>query len=306
MVGAESLYPSMSFVESVLARTREMESLLEQNYGASGKGLHDKASSVEGALDTTRVKRIRYIATIRNKLVHEADYKYDGDEKAFLELCDRLITSLKYPGGMEQGAEIGSVQPTLWTTSQSYPRPSDRYGVQPATKPSSTQPSRRASCLVRLALVIVFCGILFVVWAFVVRRGTNLPIGSIQLPIATTDRTPLPVTVTYPPKATSTKGVVMTATGTSNCPGSPNPSLITNSRAYVNEQMSSTLRVRTKPTTNTDVAGTLQPGEKIQITDGPICADGYWWWKMKSETQPNLLGWVAGGEGTTYWLLPAK
>jgi hypothetical protein len=296
----------MSFVESVLAKTREIESLLEQDYGASGKGLHDKASSIVGVLDTTRVKRIRYIATVRNKLVHEADYKYDGDEKAFLELCDQIITSLKYPGGMEHGTGTESVQPVPWTTGQSYPRPSDGYGAQPTSKPSSPQPSRRASCIGRLALVIVFCGILFVVWAWVVRRSTNLSVGPIQLPIATTGRTPLPVTVTYPPETTPTKGISTTATSIGNCPGSPHSGLTTKSRAYVNEKMSGTLRVRTGPTTNTDVAGVLQPGEKIQITDGPICADGYWWWKMKSEGQPDLQGWVAGGDGTTDWLLPAK
>lgn len=142
--------------------------------------------------------------------------------------------------------------------------------------------------------------------ALVVRPATDTPSGSSKLPIATTDRTPLPVTVTYQPKATPTKGISTTATSTGNCPGSPHSGLTTKGRAYVNEKMSSTLRVRTKPTTNADVAGGLQPGEKIQITDGPICADGYWWWKMKSEAQPDLQGWVAGGDGTTDWLLPAK
>jgi hypothetical protein len=296
----------MSFVESVLARTREIESLLEKNFGATGKGLHEKASSVEGTLDTTRVKRIRHIATIRNKLVHETDYKYDGDEKAFLELCDQIITSLKYPGGIEHGTGIGAVQPTPRPTSQPYPKPSDRYGAQQTSKPSDIGPARRASCIGRLALVIVVGGFLFVIWALVIRPATNTPIGSSKLPTATTDRTPLPVTVTYPPKATPTKGISTTATGTGNCPGSPNSGLTKTSRAYVNEKMASTLRVRTKPTTNTDIAGGLQPGEKIQITDGPICADGYWWWKMESDAQPSLQGWVAGGDGTMDWLLPAK
>lgn len=290
----------MSFVESVLARTREIESLLEKNFNATGKGLHEKASSVEGILDTTRVKRIRYIATIRNKLVHEADFKYDGDEKAFLELCEQIITSLKYPGGVQ------SVQPAQRPTSQPYQRLSDRHVAQSATRPSNIRPALGANWIGRLALVIVVCGILFVIWALNIRRATNTPTGSSKLPIATTDRTPLPITVTYPPKATPTKGISITATSIGNCPGSPNSGLTTKSRAYVNEKMSSTLRVRTKPTTNADIAGGLQPGEKIQIIDGPMCADGYWWWKMKSDAQPNLQGWVAGGDGTMDWLLPAR
>jgi len=175
-----------------------------------------------------------------------------------------------------------------------------------ADKPSNIPPDRRASCIGRLALLIVVCRVLFVIWALIIRPATNTPVGSGKSPIATTDRTPRPVTVTYPPKATPAKGVTRTATSTGNCPGSPNSGLTTKSRAYVNEQMSGTLRVRTEPTTRADVAGELQPGEKIQITDGPTCAGGYWWWKMTSEAQPNLQGWVAGGDGTMDWLLPAR
>ncbi len=296
----------MPFVESVLAKTQEIESLLEKNLGATGKGLHEKVSSVDGILDTTRLKSIRYIVTIRNKLVHEADYRYDGDEKAFLELAEQIITSLKYPGGTEPGTGIGSVQLTPRPTSRPYQRPFDWYATRPATQPSNIPPDRRASCIGRLALVIVVCGFLLVIGALIIRPAIKTPVGSGKSPIDTTDRTPRPVTVTVPPKATPAKGVSTTATSMGNCPGSPNSGLSTTSRAYVNEQMSGTLRVRTEPSTGADVAGGLQPGEKIEITDGPICAGGYWWWKMKSEAQPNLQGWVAGGDGTMDWLLPAR
>ena len=42
--------------------------------GAKGKGLHEKASSVQQMLRPDLVRKIRYLATIRNKLVHERGF----------------------------------------------------------------------------------------------------------------------------------------------------------------------------------------------------------------------------------------
>ncbi|OQY37703.1 MAG: hypothetical protein B6226_04895 [Candidatus Cloacimonetes bacterium 4572_65] len=55
----------------VIKVSKAIESQLKSKYGASGKGLHSKLSSVESKLDPKLVKKIRYIATIRNKLVHD-------------------------------------------------------------------------------------------------------------------------------------------------------------------------------------------------------------------------------------------
>jgi hypothetical protein len=85
----------MSFLEAVLQRTKRIERLLEENYQAVGRGLHDKATSVEHQLDASAVKQLRFIASVRNKLMHEDGYDYDpNDQGRFLEVCDKNIQYL--------------------------------------------------------------------------------------------------------------------------------------------------------------------------------------------------------------------
>ena len=85
----------MSFLEAVIARTRTIESLLEDKYHGAGKGLHEKLSSVEDRLDPSIARQIRYIATVRNKLVHESNYDFDGNAADFLRRCDEVIRYLE-------------------------------------------------------------------------------------------------------------------------------------------------------------------------------------------------------------------
>ncbi|HEX8072451.1 MAG TPA: SH3 domain-containing protein [Pyrinomonadaceae bacterium] len=84
----------MSFLESVLQRTKKLERVLEEQYQATGRGLHEKATSVEHKLDSNRLKQIRFIASVRNKLMHEDGYSFDGTESDFLKKCDDLIKQL--------------------------------------------------------------------------------------------------------------------------------------------------------------------------------------------------------------------
>ena len=59
-------------ISLVIVSSKQLESLLEQDFGATGKGLHEKISSVEEIpLDLQR--KLRKIATIRNRLVHEGE-----------------------------------------------------------------------------------------------------------------------------------------------------------------------------------------------------------------------------------------
>ncbi|MGC9421291.1 DUF4145 domain-containing protein [Vibrio sp.] len=76
----------MSEIEQVVLRTRRLETLLRQQYHAQGKGLHQLISSCEERLPHDVIARLRYIATIRNKIVHEDHYQLE-DRKAFFTVC---------------------------------------------------------------------------------------------------------------------------------------------------------------------------------------------------------------------------
>ena len=78
----------MNDYELAITRCKQLESLLERGFAAEGKGLHQKVTSVESRLPPALVKRLRFIATIRNKLVHEADYQGIDDRDGFREACD--------------------------------------------------------------------------------------------------------------------------------------------------------------------------------------------------------------------------
>ena len=107
----------MSQIETVIRASKQLEQLLEQHYGAIGRGLHEKTSSIEVQLDSDTVRRLRKIATLRNKVVHE-DFEID-DLTDFQ--CDAQ-------------ALVQQLQPQRQT-------PAQPTRQRQATKPSSAQSS---------------------------------------------------------------------------------------------------------------------------------------------------------------------
>ncbi|CAH8230611.1 conserved hypothetical protein [Vibrio aestuarianus] len=76
----------MSDIEQVVLRTCKLETLLREQYHANGKGLHQLITSCEERLPHDVISKLRYIATIRNKVVHEEGYQLDN-RKEFLNVC---------------------------------------------------------------------------------------------------------------------------------------------------------------------------------------------------------------------------
>ena len=64
----------------VIKNTKRIEKLLALKYNATGTGLHEKVTSVEEKLTPELTKKIRYIATVRNKFVHDADFNKLPDD----------------------------------------------------------------------------------------------------------------------------------------------------------------------------------------------------------------------------------
>ena len=70
--------------ELVIKSSKELEYYLELEFKASGKGLHEKISSVESALPSHIVKKMRFLATVRNKLIHERGFDAIPDRDKFI------------------------------------------------------------------------------------------------------------------------------------------------------------------------------------------------------------------------------
>ncbi len=85
----------MSDIELAITRVKALESLLEQALGATGKGLHEKVTSVQNRLPQPLVRKLRFAATVRNKIVHEADYKQIDDRDGFVRACDEAEGELR-------------------------------------------------------------------------------------------------------------------------------------------------------------------------------------------------------------------
>ncbi|WP_070962922.1 DUF4145 domain-containing protein [Vibrio sonorensis] len=83
----------MSDIEKVVLRTRKIEKLLRMQYHAEGKGLHQLITSCEERLPHDVIAKLRYIATIRNKVVHEEDFKLDNTQD-FSGVCDECEKEL--------------------------------------------------------------------------------------------------------------------------------------------------------------------------------------------------------------------
>jgi hypothetical protein len=76
-----------SDIDLAVRQCKELESTLRSKHGADGEGLHQLVTSVESRLPPELVRILRRVATIRNKIVHEEDYRRLDDKKGFVADC---------------------------------------------------------------------------------------------------------------------------------------------------------------------------------------------------------------------------
>ncbi len=82
----------MGQIEKTFEYTRTIEEILTQSFGAQGKGLHQEVTSVRRKLTEPLIKKLRYIASVRNQMMH---HKYNLDEpEAFYATCEQTIRML--------------------------------------------------------------------------------------------------------------------------------------------------------------------------------------------------------------------
>ena len=72
--------------ELVIRTSKELEFLLENQFHAEGKGLHEKITSASSSalLPDSLVRKMRFLATIRNKLIHDTTVNAIPDRAAFI------------------------------------------------------------------------------------------------------------------------------------------------------------------------------------------------------------------------------
>ncbi|KAL4457561.1 hypothetical protein ABPG75_012426 [Micractinium tetrahymenae] len=83
--GNQDIVLTRNDYELVIRASKDLEHVLEVCLGAQGKGLHEKCTSVQGVIPPDLQRKIRYLATIRNKLVHERDFHHIPDRARFVE-----------------------------------------------------------------------------------------------------------------------------------------------------------------------------------------------------------------------------
>jgi hypothetical protein len=83
----------MSDVEVAVRGCQQIEAILKSEFSATGKGLHELVTDVQGQLPHEVVRRIRRIATIRNQVVHEGAALDDKND--FAGTVQALVRELK-------------------------------------------------------------------------------------------------------------------------------------------------------------------------------------------------------------------
>jgi serine/threonine protein kinase len=115
------------------------------------------------------------------------------------------------------------------------------------------------------------------------------------MPSRTSTPTPLPPADT-PAPATA---------GASSCPGAPRQLVRVGERAWVCTKYDQ-LIVRAQPRRSSNELTRLNPGTYISVVDGPVCADTWSWWRIRTDF--GMVGWVAegGDEIDPYFICPAR
>ncbi|MBE0697804.1 MAG: hypothetical protein IH586_12855 [Anaerolineaceae bacterium] len=85
------------------------------------------------------------------------------------------------------------------------------------------------------------------------------------------------------------------------CPDAATSRLKVGDIAYVTKDPPLPNRVRKEPDPDADILGLINPAGSMEIIDGPACANGWVWWKVKNA---EYEGWTAEGDKETYWLIP--
>ncbi len=169
-----------SDIDIVVTQSKTLEALLEQKFGATGRGLHEKLSSIEYQLEAGLVKNIRWIATMRNKVVHENFQLTNQND--FLRSCQRALEGL-------QNSQHTTSERVNSSSRNSYNTTPKR--IVSHSRRKTKRKSESGGFFGTIITVIIFCIIGYFVYGFIqdfLHRNelTNQPVIQETLKIANT------------------------------------------------------------------------------------------------------------------------
>ena len=126
-------------IEVAVKSSKRLEGLLEKRFGASGRGLHDKLTSVEDRIPEEIRRSIRWVATIRNKVVHE-EGPAPAEESEFVRTVDRVARQLEAPTPAGSNARPKS---TSKSTSKAKPTAGSKSTSKARSKSRATGGTKR-------------------------------------------------------------------------------------------------------------------------------------------------------------------
>ena len=83
----------MSKIEFAVRRSQRLEKWLKAQHGAEGRGLHELVDSVESQLDPADVRDLRFVAAVRNAVVHENEDELTDQKRDRIEQIVKRVTA---------------------------------------------------------------------------------------------------------------------------------------------------------------------------------------------------------------------
>jgi serine/threonine protein kinase len=105
-------------------------------------------------------------------------------------------------------------------------------------------------------------------------------------------------------RSTNTPKPASASSGSAKCPGTPSSRLKVGMKARVSYTDGTPLRLRREPfyDLKKNYIRDLSEGTRFTVIDGPVCEDGYVWWKIR--TNNDHVGWSAEGDSQDYFMEP--
>ena len=77
-------------IEVVVLKAKYVEHRLTYALGAHGRGLHEQITSVAQHFPASEMQHLRYVATIRNRMMHDIEYNRVENRERFLHACTAI------------------------------------------------------------------------------------------------------------------------------------------------------------------------------------------------------------------------